>query len=175
MTQTLLLLAQSAVKNFTLQDSLYRLRTSVGVHYGSDMKQVRAVLEATATEISYRRQDRPPVVLMTEFGNSSVVFDVSIWVDDPWGTLSTRSALNEAIWLRTRDDTWEEVLARLADSHDRIRTVIAGYDDGALFEKRCWAWTGSTSVGSYAVSATTSHYDWAAKLIRRLVSRSKRG
>ena len=36
-----------------------------------------------------------------------------------------------------------------------------------LFEKRRYRWTGSTSVGSYAVSATTSHYDWAMKHLRK--------
>ncbi|MGO3678157.1 MAG: ClbS/DfsB family four-helix bundle protein, partial [Microbacteriaceae bacterium] len=27
-------------------------------------------------------------------------------------------------------------------------------------------WTGTTSLGSYCVSATSSHYDWAIKKIR---------
>jgi small-conductance mechanosensitive channel len=38
------------------------------------------------------------VALMAEFGDSSVIFDVSVWVDDPWATLASRSALNERIW-----------------------------------------------------------------------------
>lgn len=45
--------------------------------------------------------------------------------------------------------------------------MVAGYNDEDLFTKRRFPWTGSTSVGSFAVSATTSHYDWAAKLIRK--------
>jgi hypothetical protein len=43
----------------------------------------------------------------------------------------------------------------------------AAYSEEDLVSKRRFAWTGSTSVGSYAVSATTSHYDWARTLIRR--------
>ena len=81
------------------------------------------------------------------------------WGDTP--------ALNAAIWERTRDDSWEDVAARLDDSYRRVRSVIESYEDPALFEKRRFAWTGSTSVGSYAVSATSSHYDWARKLIRK--------
>jgi hypothetical protein len=47
-----------------------------------------------------------------------------------------------------------------------VRSEIAAYGDEQLFTKKYYAWTGSTSVGSYAVSATTSHYAWAHKLIR---------
>jgi hypothetical protein len=81
------------------------------------------------------------------------------WKDTP--------ALNTAIWERTRDDAWDDVCARLDESRRRVKDVIASYDDAALFEKRRYRWTGSTSVGSYAVSATTSHYEWATRLIRR--------
>ncbi len=97
------LLAQSSVKNFTMQDSVYRLRTRVGVSYGSDMKLVRETLTNAAASLSQRRSDHDPVVLMAEFGDSSVVFDVSVWVDDPWTMLMTRSALNEAIWWALKD------------------------------------------------------------------------
>jgi hypothetical protein len=75
--------------------------------------------------------------------------------------------LNDEIWQRTRHDPWPDVRERLVASHDRVRAMVAGYTDEDLFTKRRFPWTGSTSVGSYAVSATTSHYDWAAKLIRK--------
>lgn len=74
--------------------------------------------------------------------------------------------LNEAIWQRTRSDAWDDVVARLRASHERVRDVVAAYADAELFAKKRFAWTGSTSVGSYAVSATTSHYDWARKQVR---------
>ena len=45
--------------------------------------------------------------------------------------------------------------------------MVSAYSEEGLFTKRRFAWTGSTSVGSYAVSATTSHYDWARTLIHR--------
>jgi hypothetical protein len=65
------------------------------------------------------------------------------------------------------DDPWDDVVARLDDSHARVHEVIASYDADELFEKKRYRWTGSTSVGSYAVSATTSHYEWAMKLLRQ--------
>ena len=97
------LLAQSTVKNYTLHDSILRLRTVVGVSYGSDMKQVKQVLLEAAAGVPARLQSRDPVALMAEFGSSSVNWDVSIWIQDPWTTQATRSALNEAIWWALQD------------------------------------------------------------------------
>lgn len=75
-------------------------------------------------------------------------------------------ALNMEIHARYADDVWEDVVDRLRGSHRSCRTVIESYSDEELFTKRRYRWTGSTSVGSYAVSATTSHYDWALKHLR---------
>ena len=66
------MLVQSAVTNFTLRDSVYRLRAPVGVVYGSDMTRVREVLERAAAELPWRLQERRPVVYLTQFGGSSV-------------------------------------------------------------------------------------------------------
>ena len=33
-------------------------------------------------------------------------------------------------------------------------------------------WTATTSLGSYLVSATSSHYDWALKLIRKSIKKN---
>ncbi len=81
------------------------------------------------------------------------------WSDTP--------ALNQAIYERFAKDTWPDVSSRLHQSHHKITSVIAAYTDDELFTKKKYSWTGSTSVGSYAVSATSSHYAWATKLIRK--------
>jgi small-conductance mechanosensitive channel len=91
-------IVQSIVTNYTLRDSLYRLRCSVGVTYGSDLALVRRTLERVAAQIEWRVPTQEPVVLLTDFGSSSVNFDVSVWLDDPWTVRRARSRLNEAIW-----------------------------------------------------------------------------
>jgi hypothetical protein len=75
--------------------------------------------------------------------------------------------LNDAIWKRTRAAPLAEVTSRLRASHQRVRAIVEAYDDEGLFARGRQRWTGSTSVGSYAVSATSSHYAWAADLVRR--------
>ncbi len=82
-----------------------------------------------------------------------------MWKDTP--------ALNESIYQRTKDDAFDAVMDRLSQSHQSVVAVLAGYTDADLFQKKRYKWTGSTSVGSYAVSATSSHYDWARQLIRK--------
>lgn len=91
-------LTQTTVKNYTFRDRLFRLRALVGVVYGSDMALVRRVLEETAGAIEWRSRLKESVVLMTEFGDSSVNFEISVWMEDPWQLRRRRSELNEAIW-----------------------------------------------------------------------------
>lgn len=91
-------LVQSNVKNFTLRDDLHRLRCRVGVAYESDVEKTRDVLAKAAEAMDFRNRSKAPVVLLTEFGDSSVNFDVSIWTNDPWVSRINRSHLNFAVW-----------------------------------------------------------------------------
>lgn len=96
-------LVSSTVKNFTLGDRLHRIRTLVGVTYDSDMKKVREVLEETTRSLPWREASLDPVILMKQFGNSSVDFDVSVWVEDPFARSVSQSNLNEAVWFALKD------------------------------------------------------------------------
>lgn len=91
-------LVQSTVKNYTLRDSLYRLSTTVGVVYGSDLKAVFRELETVAASLQWRVRDRAPRVLLTDFGDSSVNFHVSVWINDPWEARARLSEFNDAVW-----------------------------------------------------------------------------
>lgn len=97
------LLVQSVVANYTLADAYYRVRASVGVSYGSDMRLVRSVLTEAATRVDQRVTHKEPVILMREFGDSSVVWEASIWTSDPWYSPRIKSALNESIWWALKD------------------------------------------------------------------------
>jgi small-conductance mechanosensitive channel len=91
-------LVQSTVKNYTLRDSLYRLRVPVGVVYGSDMASVFKTLKAVADRQDWRHHEKEPLVLLTAFGDSSVDFEVSVWITDPWFARQAISKLHDAIW-----------------------------------------------------------------------------
>jgi potassium efflux system protein len=97
------LLAQQVVTNYTLRDSLYRLRTTVGVAYESDIDLVFQVLHEVGTRSPDRDTTRDPRVLLTEFGDSSINFDLSIWIADSWAAPVAKSRLNHDIWRAFRD------------------------------------------------------------------------
>lgn len=97
-------LVQNAIKNFTLQDALFRVRAPVGVAYGADMKEVWRVLEETAVGLEWRNKSREPVILLREFGASSVNFEVSVWIDDPWTRQRCKSMLLDAMWWALKND-----------------------------------------------------------------------
>ena len=92
------LLVQSSVNNFTLTDDTYRLQVTVGVTYGSDMRQVRETLQQVGQQLQWRIQQRPPLVLLLEFADSSVVWELSVWSDEPWMARQHRSQILEATW-----------------------------------------------------------------------------
>jgi small-conductance mechanosensitive channel len=97
------ILVSTTVKNFTLRDKMHRIRTLVGVSYNSDMAHVRQVLEATTQDLPWRDASTEPVILMKQFGSSSVDFDVSVWVDDPFARSVSQSNLNEALWFALKE------------------------------------------------------------------------
>jgi small-conductance mechanosensitive channel len=92
------ILAGNTVKNYTMGDSIHRLRAPVGVTYDSDMAQVASVLDQAARQLSWTVPGREPMVLMTGFGDNSVNFEVSVWIDNPWRRNRRLSELNTAIW-----------------------------------------------------------------------------
>lgn len=91
-------LVQSTVQNYTLRDAVMRLRAVVGVAYSSDVDRVFEVLDQGAREIPGQATGYEPVVLLSQFGNSSIDFEVSIWIDDPWSHRRKLSVLNRTIW-----------------------------------------------------------------------------
>ncbi len=60
-----------------------------------------------------------------------------------------------------------EALDMVRTSRARVRAVIEDHTDKELFTKKYFSWTGTTSLGAYCVSATSSHDEWAMKKIRK--------
>ena len=88
----------------------------------------------------------------------------------PGHTWRTLPMLNAEIWARYQDTTDQEVRQGLAETHAQLRAIVVSHTEAELFEKQHYPWTGSTSLASYLVSATSSHYSWATtKLSRRRV------
>lgn len=85
----------------------------------------------------------------------------------PGYTWKTTPQLNQWIWEHYSDVALDDIKARLRDSFSQVQAIIHHHTDDELFEKKRYSWTGSTSLGAYLISATSSHYDWALKLIKK--------
>lgn len=75
--------------------------------------------------------------------------------------------LNRMIHLKYIGTPLDEVRSLFEASHLRVHSLIGDHTNEELFEKKRYRWTGSTSLGAYLVSATSSHYAWALRLIRK--------
>lgn len=90
----------------------------------------------------------------------------------PGYTWKMTPELNRWIWEEYQKTTLKEAKSLLQQSFLEVQTIIGQHTNEELFEKKRYKWTGSTSLGAYLVSATSSHYDWALKLIRKVMPKS---
>jgi small-conductance mechanosensitive channel len=67
------------VTNWTANDRQVRVAVAVGVGYGSDVKRVREVLLGIAKNHPDVLPDPSPDVLFSEFGDSSLNFELRVW------------------------------------------------------------------------------------------------
>ena len=121
-------LIQTTVTNHTLKDSTYRIRAQVGLSYSSDMTIVKDTLIAIAKKVSqsYAVSGHPPQVIMVEFGDNAVNWEVALWMDDPWSARVARSALHEAIWWALKEKGLEIAFPQLDIHLDK--QVMAGIE-----------------------------------------------
>jgi len=94
-------LVSNDVINWTLSDRRRRLLVSVGVTYGTDPERVLDILRTVAADHEKVLTDPTPWALFTGFGESSLDFELRIWVlqfDDGMQVASDVSvALNRAL------------------------------------------------------------------------------
>ena len=76
------LLADEVV-NWTHEGSISRLHIPVGVAYGSDTKKVKLLLLEAAKDNDEVLSYPPPQVFFTEFGDSSLNFQLLVWIVEP--------------------------------------------------------------------------------------------
>lgn len=81
----------------------------------------------------------------------------------------TYPQMNVGFWEKHQDTPLVDAERMVNESHAASLALIASLTDEELFEKKYFPWTGTTNVGSYCISATSSHYDWAMKKIKKHV------
>lgn len=77
------------------------------------------------------------------------------------------AALNHEIWKKYQDVSYNASKEMLENSFEAVQKIIKLHSEEELFTKKKYKWTGSTSLASYLISASTSHYDWAIKKVKK--------
>ena len=74
--------------------------------------------------------------------------------------------MNRVIWQNCQNLPLEKALADFAESHKKLIELAKSFSDEELFAKKHFPWTGTTNLGAYFISTTSSHYDWAIKKLK---------
>lgn len=85
------------VINWTLRDSVMRIIVPIGVAYGSDVDAVRAILMKIADDENDVLDSPEPRVFFMEHGDSSLDFEVRVFISNPRKRFRVRHELNTAI------------------------------------------------------------------------------
>lgn len=85
------------VINWSHRNPVSRIRIPVGVAYGSDVEQVRSVLLEAGRKHPKVLSTPPPLVLFSGFGDSSLDFQLMVWIAEPSKHMIIRSDLYFAI------------------------------------------------------------------------------
>ena len=118
-------LISNQVTNWTLSNRRVRLTVSVGVAYGSDVPLVMEILKECANENSMVVKTFTPQVLFLSFGESSLDFELRVWVLDADNRLKAKSELHQAIDRRFREANIEIAFPQ-RDLH------LRGLDESAI-------------------------------------------
>ena len=89
-------------------------------------------------------------------------------------TWASYAGMNEEFRDKHLSTSYSEAVELLRRSHGEIMARLQTLSDEELFTKGYFSFTGSTSLGSYTASATSSHYEWAVRKIRRYKSARRR-
>ena len=79
----------------------------------------------------------------------------------------TYPQMNIELWKKHQKTSLMVAKKNLEESHKEVIELIEKNNDDELFKKKYFTWTGTTNLGSYCISSTSSHYDWAIKKIKK--------
>ena len=78
----------------------------------------------------------------------------------------TYGDMNVEFWKKHQNTSLEDATRALEKSHKDVLKLAENFTNEELFSKKVYKWVGGSTLGSYFVSATSSHYDWAIKKLK---------
>lgn len=78
----------------------------------------------------------------------------------------TYGDMNVEFFHKHQSTPLEDAKRMLRDSHTEVIKLAETFSNEDLFTKGVYKWVGGSTLGSYFVSVTASHYDWAIKKLK---------
>ncbi len=78
----------------------------------------------------------------------------------------TYGDMNVEFWKKHQNTSLEDATKALQKSHKEVLELAEKFTNEELFSRKVYKWVGGSTLGSYFVSATSSHYDWAMKKLK---------
>ncbi len=92
-------LISQRVENWSFSSRLVRLRLSIGISYGSDVRKAIEVAIEAASEVDRVLADPAPACHLLGFGDSAIEMELRVWINDPrYGVTNVKSAILLGIW-----------------------------------------------------------------------------
>ena len=78
----------------------------------------------------------------------------------------TYGEMNVEFFKKHQDTPLQKAKEMLKQSHIKVLDLAETFTNDELFSKGVYEWVGGSVLGSYFVSVTSSHYDWAIKKLK---------
>ena len=78
----------------------------------------------------------------------------------------TYGDMNMLFYGRCQSISEDEALNRFKESHKKVMEALDTFSQEELFTSTYYPWVGGSCIGSYFISVTSSHYDWAMKKMK---------
>ena len=152
-------------KMWKLVDSMTPEERNADFHFGENvkMKEAHWQRDRNIRDILVHLYEWHQLLLNWEEDNKKGLAMPFIPAPYNW---KTYGQMNVEFWKKHQSTSYVEAREMLLDSHRKVMELIKNYSNEELFEKKHFSWTGTSNLGSYCVSATSSHYDWAMKKMK---------
>ncbi len=100
-------LVNNQLINYTHSDPVIRLDIPIGVSYSSDPFKVKEALIENLSKIENILKKPEVIVYFTNFGESSLDFQVSVWTDNALKKIEIESEVRYAIWKTLKENNIE--------------------------------------------------------------------
>lgn len=162
-------LMSSAENNFnklrTIIDSLTDVELNTEFDFSADVKKKEAhwQRDKNLRDILVHLYEWHQLLL--NWVSSNLRGEEKPFIPEPYNW-RTYGGMNVGFWEKHQQTALEDAFRLFKESHRSVMEHAEDFTNNELFSKGIFNWVGGSTLGSYFVSATASHYDWAMKKLK---------